>query len=125
MDIRFDEGAMRQVVSKAILEQVSPDSRDQIIAAAVESLLRPQRTSSWGAGPTPLQEAFDQAARIAVLQVARDVVAEHPEFLARVRGMVGDVVESVLRADDDGELRQRVADAVAGALIQSSLGRRE
>jgi hypothetical protein len=40
LEIKIDEGAIKDLVSKAIMDQIGPEGRERLVAAALEHLLR-------------------------------------------------------------------------------------
>lgn len=117
MDVKIDADAMSMVVSKAILEGISAEQKEALLEQAVTALITPVQRDRYSTTPakTPLQEAFEDAARRAVQTVAYEMVEANTAFNARVREMVGEAIATA--AVDDYDLKSRVTTAVAGALV--------
>ncbi len=122
MDLKFDQQLMSQIVSKAILEGVSAEQRDTLLAAAVDALITPER-GSYGVKPkTPIQEAFEAAAKNACHQVAAQMIAEDPQFMQTVRDLTREAIDKALSADtwEAEEVRRKILGAIAESAAASS-----
>lgn len=117
-EIKIESDAMQAIVSKAILEGIDAGQRQAILEQAVGALIKPQGGDRYGHDKsTPLQDAFDAAVRGVVHEVAREVVTDNPELRAKVRALVEEAMAAAL--DKGSDLRERVASAVAGAVLNS------
>jgi hypothetical protein len=74
MTLIMDEAAVSQIITKAILEGLGTEQRDQILAQAVAFLTTPTKDNYGRAGKTPLQNAFDMALSGCATKVAREVL---------------------------------------------------
>lgn len=120
--ITFPPEMMQQIVSKALIEGMGQEVRDSLIEQAVQALLVPTKINTYDAratGPTPIQTAFDNAARSAVNQVAREVLEEDETFKARVKELMLDAVAQALSdpaSSGYSTLREEIVAAVAGVI---------
>lgn len=103
--ITIPAGEMSAIVQKAILDSLSSETRETMIAAALELLMHKgegeydYRTSKKVQLPSMMEVAFKDALRGVVAEVAREVVAEmRPQIAATIRPMV----EAVGAADGYG-----------------------
>lgn len=107
-NITIPADAMREVVAKAILDSLTGDQKEALIASALNYLTTsPPNNRGFGAPdqPSPLQVAFNTAVREAAVEVVKEVV--HDELAVRVREVV----------------LQKVADAVtADSILASGIG---
>ena len=123
MDVKIDTEAMTAVVSRAILEGISTEQRDLLLEQAVTALVTPKKVNSWDRdGVTPLQEAFARAAQATVNRVAYEMVETNEAFVARIREMIGEAIAAA--AEEDYNLKEKVVQAVAGAVIDWKRGDR-
>ncbi len=110
-DIKIDGEAMRAVVAKVLIEQVSEEQRAAILAAAVEQLLaEPKDQYGRSSGTSALQQAFNDAVR----RVAYDVVKDYltlDEIRGRVREAIVATTETLIARQS--WTVSAIADAVA------------
>lgn len=119
MDLKFDAEFMSQVVSKAILDGISQDQRDALLAAAVEALVTPKRTTYGMTPKTPIQEAFESAAEIACRQIAHETLTQDARFMDRVRELTREAIERALSAEGGEELRRKILAAITDSAAAS------
>lgn len=74
------------VVSEAILKSLDQSKRDVMIADAIKHLLTPQ-SRSFGSGPSPLQEAFQQGLSRVAEQLAFEQL-QTEEVKEKIRGLI-------------------------------------
>lgn len=77
-EFKLDDQQFAQVVGQQILAQMTTDARDKIITDAIVALNTPSSLYGGRKGPSPLQEAFNNAVTIAVNGLVRDLVEQSP-----------------------------------------------
>lgn len=86
--INIPPDELNKLISASILSMLSPEKKDEMIKMALQSLIDPQATGSYGQkGKSRLQEAFDNAAYI----VAREMFMEefkNPETRAKLGNLI-------------------------------------
>lgn len=116
-DIKIDADAMTAIVSKAILEGIDADQKQAILQQAVDSLLKPYKVDRYGSETTtPLQAAFSTAVQQTVGQVAREMVSENQELLAKVRELVTQAMADAVK-EPYTKLRENINRAVADSIV--------
>ena len=116
VEMNLDSEALKTVVATAILEQLTPEKRDDLIKQAVVHLIDPpEKERGYGARETktPLQAAFDHAAA----GIARDVIQEFLAKDSQTRAKIEAVVQTgIMKAFE--ERAAETSDAIASAVIQ-------
>ncbi len=86
MDVRLDDDAMRGIITKAIVDSLTPERREALIAAAIKELLEKDSSASrYGSSKTKLQSIFDMAALDVAREVARDVMSKDEAIKEKIR----------------------------------------
>lgn len=91
MELKIDEAAVRDVVHKAILEQIGVEGRDGLVTAAIAYLMEPQK-DRYGSGISPLQTAFNSAIGQAAMIIVREMVMSDPALQARIHEKIGEAI---------------------------------
>jgi hypothetical protein len=115
LDLKFDEGQMRAIVTKAILEGIETQQRDLIIQKALEHLLSPANPNSYNDKRSKLEEAFETAVRGAMAKIATEELAK-PENTERIRTLFAGVVEKAFSEEGQVFMRDKMVEALAGAM---------
>jgi len=115
--INIPEDAVRSIVSKAIMENLPQETKDDVIRQAVTSLITPPRDTYGRPSETPLQAAFSQAVHRAVHQIATEMVEQNPQVRQRIADLLGELTAALIRQDDEWTLRTKIAEAVTTAVI--------
>lgn len=110
MDLRVDDEAMRSLVAKAVFDSVSPETRDKLLADAINAILHSQSTNTWEKGKSPLKIAFEYAVSRAAMNYADKMLAESSEFNAKLQALFVDVSKALF---DDHDKRATLVSAVA------------
>ena len=89
--IEFPEAELRLLVESWVLQQLSGDQKEAVLARAISYLMTPPPRNSYDreAPTSPLQGAFDRAVRIAVEKVAQELVANDEAVRAKLRELMG------------------------------------
>lgn len=118
MSIQIPEGAVRDIVAKAIMESIDDEARDKILSDAVAGLITtPPKQHGYGAidRESPLREAFDMAVRAAVNAEARRLVDDSEEVQRYIKARVGESI-AALCADNYEGLPEKIGEAVGAWL---------
>lgn len=96
--INLDPESLAHIVQKAVLDSITPEARDQLLADAIKNLLtipndtRPAYDRN-GPGPkSPLQESFELAVRSAAAKVVRETIENDPKVAEAIRAVVHPLV---------------------------------
>ena len=120
-DIKIDDEVMRGIVQKAILDSLSSEQKELVIADALKYLITrttAQRGYSTVTEPSPLEYAFREAVRGVALEVVREYLT-----LPDVRKIMHDKIKADLDALVDGEngwLHYTVGQAIS-SLVEAKL----
>lgn len=108
--------AFEALVQKAILDSLTPEQRENIIAQALKFLVTPQESGYYGKRvESPLQHAFQTATRGALGRVVEDMVVNDEEVRGFVEGELRTLVREFTRqlgGDTYSELRSVLIDAM-------------
>lgn len=120
-EIKLDAEAINAVVMKVVLDQLTTEKREEILGQAVAYVLQP-KGDAWRGHKTPLQDVFDAQVTMGLVAVVQEVIAETPEFRARVRALVVKAMADLL--DSDAALGDAVGTAVGSAVSAWAYERR-
>lgn len=116
----IDSASMSTIVAKAIMEGIAQDQRDILMEQAIAKLIAPSKRNDGyrtTEGPSPLQEAFDNAVEQACHRVVAELVTERPEFNDRIRAAVTEAMGKLIDGTDY-DLSSRVGSAVGSAVTE-------
>lgn len=116
--INIPADAMQTIVQRAILEGISSDQRDLLVEQAVKYLIAPQKSAyPYDKNPSPLESAFNHAVTVAAEKLVNEMVANTPEFMAKVREQVQTSMTAYLEGDT--VLSHNVGLAIGNAIHES------
>lgn len=118
LKVTIDPEQISEFVQAAILDAISTEARDAIVAKAVEALITPKESvHGFRKTATPLQDAFDMAVRGAAITIARERIDNDPEMQAAVLRMVSPVLAEIAKGTYDG-LPERIGEGVGAAVTE-------
>jgi hypothetical protein len=106
------------IIQKAIVDSLSPESRNLLIGKAVKELIS-KKTGSFGRDdkPSPLEEMFGYSVQEIGRALVREYLENNEEFKTKVKACIAEAVE---RAFNDEGPREKLigtfTDAIAKAL---------
>lgn len=109
--ITIPTSELQALIGKAILDSLSADSRETILAAAVEHIIGPQisedRYGKKTTRPSLLQIAFNVAVEKLIREVADELVTADvkPRLAAEMRNMLSELPESL---ENDWEIYSKL-----------------
>lgn len=111
--VNVDGPAMQAIVAAAILQQVGPEKRDELMTAAIKHLMTPGESRGYGYAPprSPLQQAFEEAVRHSADRIMHEEM-EKPEYKSKLQ----EVVREAMMRSLEGEPREAMVVRLAGAL---------
>lgn len=122
MDVRLDAETMKLVVSKAIMEQFTPDVCTKLVEQSILNLLekKPESKDYYGRqdGRTAIMRLFDDAVEHAARGIVRELI--EAEYTDRIKDVVRTACE---KAFTDPDRMKKVADAMGTALERTLSGR--
>lgn len=111
----MENEALRALVTDALFNGIEQKKRDELLKAALSSLLEEKRNSSFGTNKSDLQRAFDEA----LYTVARDIVKEHIIANPKMRNQIREVVVEAFDAVMKDEHRTELVSSIAGAIQEA------
>lgn len=117
MDLRVDDSAMKSLVAKAIVDSLSPEAREKLIADAVtQTLTKPETDrNQYGSKRSPLQQAFDYAVEGEARKYAAEVIAADGQFKEQLRKLFEDVSKKVFETEG----REKMVDDIASTIVRA------
>lgn len=120
MEITLDSDAIQVLLQKAVLEELTPEKREQLLSNAVTHLLSGKVYTHHGS-PTNLQEIFN----FAVAKKAGELIEVElvkPEVLEKFHSIVQESVTKVLAPE--GEARAKIVESMVSAIRRTLTGER-
>lgn len=115
MELKLDSEAMGKLASKAIFDEMSEETRNNILKEAVKHLLTPKLERGHGYGKTPLMLAFERGLEIAAFQAVQERIASDPQVKSAIQDMLGIVINAALDAEA-ANYDTTLANAIGSAL---------
>lgn len=114
---------MRGAVAKALLDSVTPETRDQLMISAISNLMEPQKNKR-GYGddePSILQSAYNTAAYQIANQTAREWLEKDENFRAKIRDLLAKVTERFFASPEAlDDLAEKMASAMTEAFRKTN-----
>lgn len=114
ISLSLDSEAMHEATKQAILGNLSPEVREQILQHAVDELLKPS-TSSWNRGQSKIEEIFEAAVSRIACEEANKMMSENAEIRAKLQILMQKTAIKLLDAEPD-KFSAALADAIHDAL---------
>jgi hypothetical protein len=92
--IEFPQEQLQTLVEKWVLDQITPEQRNEIVSKAVAGLLGPRKDNYGRVTVSPLEEAFNQAVTTVMHKIVREMVENNEEAKAKIAAMVGEALHS-------------------------------
>lgn len=129
MKIELPADLVRSTVATIILDKLTPEQREGLLAASLAHLVEPRKPqASHGYAspkqtPSPLQEAFNEAAAQMLAQLARERLESDPRFRAAIDGILDECLarlySSESAADGYQSPRQALVDRVVSGMTKA------
>lgn len=120
MDLRVDDDAMKSVIAKSIVENLTPEARQALITEAVTNVLSTPKEGSgyYGNKKSPLQQAFDWAVENEARRYANEIIAKDETFRAQLQALFADVAKRIFETEQREELVKAIAETITRALTK-------
>jgi hypothetical protein len=118
--IKLDGDAIHAMLQASVLEQLTPEIKEQLITKAVQHLLR-ERVHKGHDAPTQLQQIFNEAVRRQAEELMGKEL-EKPEVLAKFRSIVEEAVTAALTPE--GDARNKIVATMTNAIRLAVTGER-
>jgi uncharacterized membrane protein YheB (UPF0754 family) len=114
MDFKLDDQALKSVLSKSIMDILTPEKREEIIGKAVERLLATKTSDRYDA-PTTLQAAFDAAVRDVAQTVAVEMLRQDAALRDKIKAMFYAAWEKQTTGENEANLVEKISNAIEKA----------
>jgi hypothetical protein len=116
MGLTFSDETMQRIIASAIIGELTPEARKELLTKAVEGILS-EKTSDGYNAPTRIQAAFARAVDAVAVEIATDELRK-PENMTKLRGVVVAAVEQAIgaTADDYDSVVGKLAAAIRKAM---------
>jgi hypothetical protein len=94
LNLSLDD-TLKALVVKAVFDSVPQAKREELLKAAIEKLLTPERDAYSKREKTPLQELFEQAVYGHAREVVSKMLADDPKFKEQLEGVFRDACKKV------------------------------
>lgn len=112
LNLRLPEEALTQIVGKAVIDALSDEDRNLIIAQAIAQMNKPNSTGGWNSDKrSPLQFAFDNAVANLVHKLVAEIVEESEQYAA-IKAEVKAMLDRFPSVENDDELKTEIVNAV-------------
>lgn len=118
MNIDLSDEQMQSIVSGAILQAMGTEARDTVMKAAIEYLITPLESRSYGSKTkTPLQVAFEEAVNRYAQRAAYEYMDQNAEARDQIRSVFVAAYEKMI-TDYNQTLIEKIAQHMADALTK-------
>ncbi|CDO34649.1 hypothetical protein SPHV1_1750001 [Novosphingobium sp. KN65.2] len=115
MNVNLSDDNMKDIIAKAVLDTLTPESRSELISNAIKSLLVKPTGNSYNS-KTPMQDAFDCAVRDVARAVAQEQIVGDPEIKAKITSLIADAWVNLTNAERYSKLVENVTSAIERGL---------
>jgi hypothetical protein len=126
--LTIPEETMRALIGEAILKGIDQDARNTLIQSAINHLIAPSKVKGqYGreeVGPSPIEEAFNNAVRLAAQDYVRQWVTSSDEAQAALRGQLDELLASYKsKLDESWEFKTALNEWVIDYLSKKAADR--
>ena len=114
VELSLDGDALKVVAAQAILDQLTPEKKEDLIRQSVIHLITPEAGRRGGYGQatsTVLQDAFDMAVAEIAREVLKEKLTEDTESMKKIRDVIATGIMEAF-GEDVGETSHAIASAV-------------
>ncbi len=94
--IEFNEDGLKDLVSGWVIQQMSGEQREAVLANAVKYLITQPKDNYGRAGNSPLELAFNIAIERVMRDIATDMIENDPEVRAKLTTLLGETFGSFM-----------------------------
>ena len=117
MDLKIGGEDFQALVSKSIVDSLTPETRHKLITDAIQKTLTPPESGSgYGSKPrrSPLQQAFDNAVESYASRYAVEALSNDQAFKTKIEALFADIAKKLF--DDQ---REEIVDGCARMIRQA------
>ena len=108
----IDPATLQAATTKLLLDSMSAEDKDALLSKALTKVLTPERPlNHYGDAKSPLQDAFDYAAKVAAAKQVGEYF-QTPEVQARVKVFVAEAMEKAFTDDFVQKLATKMCDGL-------------
>ncbi len=108
----IDQATLQAATTKLLLDSMSAEDKDALLSKALATVLTPaKRTNIYASDTSPLQDAFDYAAKVAAAKQVGEYF-QTPEVQARVKVFVAEAMEKAFTDDFVQKLATKMCDGL-------------
>lgn len=113
--INLDDNAMKDLIAKSIIDALTPERRDALIADAIKMLLASKTGDRYDAR-SQLQQAFDYAVRQVAERVALEELAKDDGLKTKMRELMMAGWERMVAGENQEKLVNKIAESLTRAI---------
>jgi len=108
---------LNEIVAAAVLQAMSQESREQLIAQSIRYLITKSGGNSYSAAKSPLEEAFQAGIRQAAYKYVEELFKDpaHPIHEA-ISKLVEEAYTQVFNGDGREKLKDKIATSIGSAI---------
>lgn len=120
--LNINESVLEGVITKAILDSITPEARDQMLAGAIDKLLAAPARGEFGYNAyaahkkSNLELAFERAIFNTAVKVASEELNADPRLRQRVQSMISPLISGILNEDHDDAIKEAIGRAIVEVL---------
>lgn len=115
--LSLSDSQLQDIVAKAVLDSITPETRERVIKEAVNSVLqKPTKRNSWDTEKSQFQRSFDNAVEAYVNTYAREVLQNDEAFKAGIQSLFADVAKKLFSDERRDEIVNSIADQIRHGL---------
>ena len=115
MDVKLSDDNIKDIIAKAVLDTLTPESREQMITSAVKSFLTIPVGNQYEK-KSPLQSAFDNAIREVAASIAREQIINNSEIHATISTMIADAWKKLVIPENYSKIVDNLSSAIERGL---------
>lgn len=115
MNVNLSDDNMKDIIAKAVLDTLTPESRNDLIQNSIKSLLTTKPSGGYGS-VSPLQSAFNEAIATVARQVASEQLKANAEVKTALEKLITDAWGKLTHDDGYSLLVEKVVAAMTSAL---------
>lgn len=120
-EVKLDGEALQVIITKAILDNITDEKRDELISNAVGGLLG-RKVGDRYDSKTQIEIAFEEAVRRLCEKIAEEELLK-PGPQAEIRKLVNETIEKAFGVNDEG-VRKALVEKMASAVQRVLMGDR-
>jgi len=118
--IDLEDLGIKEVLAEKILAQLSDESREDIVAKAVEFIIKPDKKSYRYGNGSPIEDSFFRAVEEVLKEIVQDKVSKDETIREKLEELVTEGFAKALDGDPDTEnSRENLVEKIGKCLFQN------